>query len=503
MGRTIQVIPMNRVEGDLEIRLELDENRRVCDAFSRGTMYRGFENLLEGRGPLDSLVITPRICGICTTAHLNAAAAALDMAFEVKVPPNAQRLRNVTLLVEQIQNDIRHAIFLFFTDFTHPTYASRPWHPEAVQRYAALKGERTLSVVRETRKLLEIVAILGGQWPHSSFMVPGGVVSVPTVNDIAQSRHIIRSFRKWYERRILGCALSRWDTVENVKDLEAWRSEKHEHETGDVGFFLRMAEDAGLNGSGGGHERFISYGGPLIPTGSRIRGTGDGQRLWPAGIWFAGTNRPFDKERITEDISSTYFSDYQAVRHPKNGRTVPDPNADGGDGYSWAKAPRYDGEPAETGPLADMLVAGHPLISSMVREHGASVMIRELARLLRPVQMVAAVEGWLAEMAEDESAYYRPYQKRESAEGWGLVTAPRGGLGHWVRIENGKIDNYQVITPTAWNASPRDGNGVRGPMEEALIGVEVRDPEKPLEVEHIVRSFDPCLVCTVHAVDLK
>ena len=197
MAKIKKIIPLNRVEGDLEIQLEIEDDM-VCNVRSMGTMYRGIENLMSGRGPMDSLVITPRICGICTTAHLSAAAKALDMAYRADVPDNAQRLRNVTLMVEQLQNDIRHAVFLFMPDLTHPRYADQPLYGEAMRRYEVLKGETTRQAVEETQKLIEIIAILGGQWPHSSFMVPGGVVSVPAVGDIIHCRHILRNFRKRY-----------------------------------------------------------------------------------------------------------------------------------------------------------------------------------------------------------------------------------------------------------------------------------------------------------------
>ncbi len=153
-----KIIPLNRVEGDLEIHLQIDDGR-VTDARSVGTMYRGFENLLIGRAPLDSLVITPRICGICSTAHLLAAASALDMAYHAAVPGNAWRIRNATLMVEQLQNDIRQSYLLFMPDLAHPAYAQNPMFDEAVQRYEPMKGQTALQAISETKKILEIIAL--------------------------------------------------------------------------------------------------------------------------------------------------------------------------------------------------------------------------------------------------------------------------------------------------------------------------------------------------------
>jgi Ni,Fe-hydrogenase I large subunit len=505
-----KIIPLNRVEGDLEIQLEIEDGV-VCDARSVGTMYRGIENLMTGRGPMDSLVITPRICGICTTAHLNAAAKALDMAYGVKVPDNAQRLRNVTLLVEQLQNDIRHAVFLFMPDLAHPRYAGQPLYTEAVRRYQVLKGETTRQAVEETQKLIEIIAILGGQWPHSSFMVPGGVVSVPTVSDIVHCRHILRNFRKWYERRILGCSLDTWNAMNSWQEVQAWLAQAPNHYNGEVGFFIRYGLDLKLETLGRGHDMFISFGSPDAPPSVPSEPDGEPYRAVAAGLYSSEGLETLDPALIAEDITCSFFKDDAACRHPYEGRTVPDdadplPPATGNGQrahdhkYTWAKAPRYNGRPAESGPLADMLAAGSPLFTERVRTWGGNVMLRQLARLVRPAAILPAIDQWLAAMTVCKSPFFEDYAKRVTAQGYGLVSAPRGALGHWLTIRDGVVANYQVITPTAWNASPRDAQGVRGPWEEAMVGTAVQDIRHPLEVEHIVRSFDPCLVCTVHAI---
>jgi len=497
-----KIIPLNRVEGDLRIQVEIEDGI-VRDAYSVGTMYRGIENLMRGRAPMDSLVITPRICGICTTAHLNAAAKALDMAYSADVPDNGQRVRNITLMVEQLQNDIRHAVLLFMPDLIHPCYANEPLFAEAFSRYQVLKGDTALQTVKETKKLLEIISILGGQWPHSAFMVPGGVVSVPMASDIIHCRNILRNFRKWYEDRVLGCPLSQWRQIESWDALLVWLDQSPAYRDSDLGFFIRYGLDLGLDTLGRGHDTFISYGGPDVPNRHRVRPVkGDHLRSAPAFYSPEGLI-PLDPDKISEDIACSYFEDDPSIRHPFDGQTIPGDPDTGGKKYSWAKAPRYDGRPAETGALADMLVADQPLFVEQVRSKGANVLIRELARLVRPINLLLAIDRWLAEMTECKSLFFHDYTKAVSARSYGLVPAPRGALGHWVTIENGAIANYQVITPTAWNASPRDSMGIRGPWEEAIVGTEIRDPDHPVEVEQIVRSFDPCLVCTVHALKVR
>ena len=193
--KTINV-PLNRVEGDLDVSVEIDGSV-VTDAWSSGIMFRGFENTLTGRGALDGLVITPRICGICTTGHLTAASMALDRIADVKPPPDAVKLRNLTLMTEKIQSDMRHSFLMFAVDLVNPAYMDCELYKEAVRRFEPFKGEAVLEVIRETKKVIEIVAILGGQWPHSSFMVPGGVVSIPNQNDLVKCRLLLEQYRNW------------------------------------------------------------------------------------------------------------------------------------------------------------------------------------------------------------------------------------------------------------------------------------------------------------------
>ncbi|MBI4494551.1 MAG: nickel-dependent hydrogenase large subunit [Chloroflexi bacterium] len=490
-------VPLNRVEGDLELRVEL-ESGVVADAWSSGTMYRGFERLLVGRGALDGLVITPRICGICTTSHLTAAALALDMVAGVQPPPDAVRIRNVALMAEHIQSDVRHGVLMFMPDFTNPAYRAQPLYEEAVRRYRPLKGEAAIEVIKETKRVLEIVAILGGQWPHSSYMVPGGIVSVPGTSDLLQCRQLLQRYRGWYERRILGCTVERWLEVHTASDLAAWLDEREAHRSSELGFYLRFARAIGLHKLGRGHGHFLSYGSLELPEGTQVRGRKGGDTLVPAGFARGTQVDGFEQEQIAEHVAHSWYVDYAGGKHPFEGETRPYATGQESKKYSWAKAPRYDGLPAETGPLAEMVIAGHPLFTDLVARDGPNVFVRELARLARPTELIPAMEAWLAETTGDGKFYVSPGEVVEGT-GFGLTQAGRGALGHWVKIENQKIAHYQIITPTAWNASPRDSDGVRGPWEEALIGTQVKDVANPVELGHVVRSFDACLVCTVHA----
>ncbi len=497
MARTICDIPLNRVEGDLEIRVEVEDGV-VVDAWSAGTMFRGFERLLVGRGALDGLVVTPRVCGICSTTHLTAAAKALDAVAGVTPPDNGLRLRNLALMTEHIQSDVRQTVLMYMVDFANPAYRALPLFDEAVSRFAPFTGSDAVDTLRETKRVIELIAVIGGQWPHSSFMVPGGVTYAPPLPGLMQCRHILAHYRAWYERRVLGCSLDRWAEVTSPAGLDLWLDEAPAHRDGIVGFLLRFGRAVGLDRIGGGHGCYLSYGGLDMPVETGVRRPGP--TLIPAGLVAGGARRDFDQALVAEHIAASWYTGYEGGRHPFDGVTQPYACGSEGAKYSWSKAPRYDGRPAETGQLAEALVAGSPLFSALVAD-GANALARQLARIVRPALLLPVMEAWLDEVVATAGAEsYRAPAPIVDGDGVGLTQAARGALGHWVRIRGGRIAHYQIVTPTAWNGSPRDSVGVRGPWEEALIGVPLRDPANPIEAGHVVRSFDPCLVCTVHAL---
>jgi len=498
--KTILQMPVNRVEGDLDLKVEVAD-KYVVEAWCSGTMFRGFEQILVGRGPLDGLVITPRVCGICGTAHLTAASRALDAIAGAEVPDNGLRLRNVALMAEHIQSDVRHGFLMFTADFANSAYRKHPLYEEAVRRYEPFRGRTVIETVRETKNVLEIVALLGGQWPHSSYMVPGGVVSVPGQSDLLQCLHLLKQYRQWYETRVLGCEIGRWNDIRNASDLESWLMDKEEHRESEIGFFLRFAKKAGLDAVGKGHGNFISFGSFDLPHQTELKpGRAEDNRLVPSGFARGATVEAFDAEKIQEHVSHSWFRDLGEARHPFDGETRPYASGSEGEKYSWAKAPRYDGVPAETGPLAEAVIAGRPLFVDIVTKSGPNVLIRELARLTRPARLLEALETSIREMLTEGGDFYNPPGEIVEGVGSGLTQAARGSLGHWVKIEDKKIVHYQIITPTAWHASPRDDNGVRGVMEEALVGTLVKDDGNPVEIGHVIRSFDACLVCTVHSL---
>jgi hydrogenase large subunit len=490
MAKTVYM-PMNRVEGDLEVKVTIEDGV-VSDAWMIGSMYRGLENMLIGRNSLDGLVITPRICGICSTSHLLTAAMALENITGTAVSPNGLLVRNIALGAEKLQSDLRHIFLMFTADLTAEGYADHALYPEIVQRYQPFQGSAVVATILATKKIPEIIAILGGQWPHSSFIVPGGITSQPSEADLRQCRLLLSEFRRWYEQRVLGCPMDRFAAVVDCKQLEDWLDERPEHRDGELGFFLRCGQAFGLDRIGKSHDCYLS--GPDPAEGSGL-GASFG------GFLHKGNLNEFDQQRIAEQVKHARYQDRNSGGHPAEAETHPQETIDP-EKYSWCKAPRYNGFPSETGALAEALIRQDPLLTDLVATRGASALARALARLLRPAHILRQMEQWLGAITTGES-YYQPAGSPANGSGFGLVQAPRGLLGHWVQLNGGYIDHYQVITPTSWNASPRDDRDLRGPIEEALMGTPIRNPEDPVEVGHVVRSFDLCMVCSVHAFSKK
>jgi Ni,Fe-hydrogenase I large subunit len=224
------------------------------------------------------------------------------------------------------------------------------------------------------------------------------------------------------------------------------------------------------------------------------------QYLSPAGFLDGATGlvEPFEQEHITEHVRYSWYEDYEGGRHPAQGETRPERRTDTGK-YSFAKAPRYKDQVVQVGPLADLLVAGDPLITSFFRAEGPNTWLRQFTRIHRPVVVLQQMRACILELVQHlgEPTFIAGAPQAE-AEGYAFINAARGSLGHWLRVEDGKIANYQIITPTSWNGSPRDSAGRRGHWEESFLGLEVEDFDNPVEVGHVVRSHDACLVCTVH-----
>ncbi|MBO3708567.1 MAG: nickel-dependent hydrogenase large subunit [Candidatus Accumulibacter sp.] len=490
MSRRLTIGPFNRVEGDLEVTLEVAAGR-VAAARVSSSLYRGFEHVLIGKHPLDALVIVPRICGICSVSQSAAAAAALADAAGVEMPANGRLASNLILACENLADHLTHFYLFFMPDFARAAYRGRPWHGEAERRFKATVGEALREVLPARADLLRLMGHLAGKWPHSLALQPGGTTRAVTATEKIRLLAVLRDFRGFLSRVVFGDSLESVGAIGCRDELAAWARGR----SADFARFVEIAADLGLDSVGRASDRFLSYGAYAAAADGPDAAGG---HLFARGIWHDG-DRPLVEQLISEDVAHAWLFGERPL-HPAVGETRPLTGefADKAAAYTWCKAPRYDGQVAETGALARQLVAGQPLLRALVAVEGASVLARVSARLLELALVVPAMERWVRALNPGEPfCAQAPFP--DEANAVGLVEAARGALGHWLRIEGGRIAGYQIIAPTTWNFSPRDTNGVPGALEQALAGLPVADGEEsPLLVQHVVRSFDPCMVCTVH-----
>ncbi|MCB1830211.1 MAG: nickel-dependent hydrogenase large subunit [Gammaproteobacteria bacterium] len=476
--------PFNRVEGDLEVKLEIRDDR-VSEAWVTSPMYRGFEQMLHGRDPRDALVYTPRVCGICSVSQSVAAANALRAIQGVVRPPNGELAINLIHGCENLADHFTHFYLFFMPDFAREAYRQRSWYDEVAARFKAVRGSAASQTMSARAGFMHIMGLLAGKWPHSLAIQPGGSTRGVEIHEKMRLLAILAGFRNFLEQQLFGDSLERMLELESGRQLQAWFAEQAPGQS-DFRRFLQLALDLKLEELGRTDLRLMSYG--VYP--------GSGGELFRRGTWCAGNGAPLRPEDISEDISHSWMEGQAEPQHPYKGVTLPD--ADPASGYTWCKAPRLAGEAVEVGAVARQTVDGQPLIRELVAATGSNVRNRVIARLIEIPRILLAMEAWCRELRPKEP-FCITQELPDQAQGAGMTEAARGSLGHWVRVKNGRIINYQIVAPTTWNFSPRDWTEQPGPLEQALIGTPAgADESEPVAVQHVVRSFDPCMVCTVH-----
>jgi hydrogenase large subunit len=475
MAQITIVDPVTRIEGHMKVQVTIDTvggKQQVTDAQCTGTQFRGFEKILVGRDTKDAPYITQRICGVCPVSHGTAASLAIEHAAGVTVPTNARILRNLVLGANFIQSHILHFYLLAALDYITPP-ASAPWTPVwnvDLMRSSSMQQIATdfTTAVTMRREAHEMAAILAGRMPGLSAIQAGGFTTKPTSSMISKFTG--------YLNTLIGFINNNY--VPDVQLLSSAYSDYHQ--------------------IGKGPGNLIAYG------VFDLDDTSNPSRLLKRGVVYNTANttvKTLSTSSITESVTNSWYDNSTNNLTPMKGSTVTVDPATKPSAYSWLKAPRYKNLPCEAGPLARMWVNGD-------YRQGISVMDRHMARALEAQKVADAMLGWLDQITEGASEY-TPVTAPFSKSGEGLTEAPRGALGHWLTTSpsttlapNGQtaIGSYQVITPTCWNASPKDTSGVRGPLEAALIGTPVTVAAQPVEVLRVVHSFDPCMSCAVHVM---
>jgi hydrogenase large subunit len=364
-------------------------------------------------------------------------------------------------------------------DFTNDYYKNYSFFEKANKLYQPFHGKIAKEILNATKDILKIIAHIGGQWPHTSHMVPGGLSVVSDDLEVLSIKYLIEKMKMFLE----DIFDEKLDTLLEIDSIERLEKFVNSHPDSQISIFYNILKEANLFTAGTTNYPFINFG-----------SIDNSEYEIPAGI-YKDKLYPLDIDKITEDITYSWYD--ESEKNLFNASTTP--NVKKEKAYSFAKAPRYNDEVYQTGPLGEFLAIDNKLFKELYEKYSDSVFVREFARLFRPIRYIKAMQSEIEAIIKNlkDPIYIKPKLK-PNAKGVGLAHAARGVLGHWIKIKNGKIDNYQIIAPTTWNGSPRDKNGNLGPWEKALIGVEIKDTDNPIEMGHIIRSFDPCLVCTVH-----
>ncbi|NOZ76654.1 MAG: nickel-dependent hydrogenase large subunit [Euryarchaeota archaeon] len=514
-AKTITLDPMTRLEGALQITVTVEDGR-VTDAWSVAPMFRGIENILLGRDPRDAPVITSRVCGVCHTVHRQASTRAIENAFGLtdQIPEGAKMLRNLECGIEYIYDHALHTIALAGPDYSYNLLKQdgvdmSGWpnsYIETVKGFNFLTGKIYKEAVAQQRKLHQCLALLGGRGVFNHSWVPGGVPQAITVKLAAQLLTRVLSVQAWVDQTLVPAVVT---------------------------LYKIMTEELGAHTFGQGLNDFLSYG-----FFDDIENPGG--LLMPGGVYSGGADHGYSEANVGETIAHSWYSpdmgnqdepvyigDEPTPKPDVSAIDMDNPVPQDPDGkYSWAKSTRYklNGEwlPFEVGPLARLVInrktIGNPL-DLRIDENGnpsdtaANTLNRVIARIQETLLLLGSpslgIEGWVPQWImelEPKAPTALPHSpnimKDGELRGVGNWEAPRGALGHWVTIKDRKIALYNIIAATSWNASPRDHLGQRGPFEAALIDVPVPDDSNgnPIltNIGRTIRSFDPCLACTVH-----
>lgn len=455
MTKKIIINPVTRISGFMEIQADI-ENNQVADAKTEGLLFRGFEKMLKGRNPFDAVYFTQRICGICSTAHSMASTLALEDAIGIVPSEQGRYLRDIIHGCEFLQNHIRH-----FYQYTIPDFVKLPEDYPLFKsehndfRLPKMENDRLVKdyfdSLEISRSAHEMLAVLGGKVPHNHGVFVGGITTQATTDKIIKIKSILHSIYQFINNRMLPDV---YTISEYYKDY----------------FSI-----------GRGYGNLLSFG---CFDGYKALGT---LYINPL-VYTGGMTSAFNPYNITEKIDYAWYQDMQSTDKPLEAEPEADMSKPGA--YSWVKAPRYNNLPFETGPLARQWLSGE-------YRNGISTMDRTIARVLE-ARKIALVMNTLLENLIPGVSVQKEYSIPEAAAGKGLIDTTRGALGHWLRINNQVISFYQIITPSAWNLSTRGNDSLRGTAEQALFGTVIKDPENPVELGRIIRSFDPCISCATH-----
>jgi len=536
----VVVDPITRIEGHLRIMVEV-ENGKIKDAWSSSQLFRGLEIILKGRDPRDAQHFTQRACGVCTYVHALASTRCVDNAVKAKIPPLASMMRNLVMASQYLHDHIVHFYALHALDWVDVTNALNADPVKAAKLAANIAPARpgnsaeTLKAVQDKLKAFVATGQLG---PFTNAFFLGGhkAYYLPPEVDLIATAHYLESLHLQVEAArgmavfggknphtqftvTGGCTNYEALTparIAEYKDL--WMKTKKFVDEVYIPDLLAVAGFYKDWGGIGGCTNFMSFG--EFPTDPNTTKSYLDTCYFKPGVIMDRNLAKVDKvdlKSITEAVKYSWYKPSEP-KHPYEGLTEPQyTKLDDPQHYSWMKAPRYKGKAMEVGPLARCLIGyaqGHTEIKKTVdmvlEKLGVpatalfSTLGRTAARGIETAIIADQMTGWIQEFSDraaKDNNLVAKWTMPEKAEGVGLVDAPRGALSHWIRIEDKKIGNFQLVVPSTWNLGPRGDAGDVSPVEEALIGTPIADPKRPVEILRTVHAFDPCIACGVHVIE--
>ncbi|APE95143.1 nickel-dependent hydrogenase large subunit [Halodesulfurarchaeum formicicum] len=486
----IDIDPTTRIEGHHGITLQVDADGTVTEAKSKMEMFRGAEIVTLGRPPSDAPQITGMVCGVCFLCHrFCSSKAAEDAALNAEdvdfggPPANAVRLRDTVEGIFYLWNHAVHLFALVGPDYSDAVAGT------GFDRLDPLEGDGYMAAMANQRKVMKALAEFGGRAPHPVAYVPGGLATRPDVSTIQAVKSRVQEVSNW-----LGATENVPQVIENVQNGEfdpALGEGLH-----DIVSIILAAAEAGAADIGQGPDRFYSNG--------MFEDPESGELFLKRGVYRNGSAEELTKQEIidgiTEDTEYSWYTD-DSGGAPTDAKP-PEPAPEKDQAYSWGKAPRFEGQSMEVGPLARMTITGLDPFDLRATLGGGAAESNTLNRLIARAQETLVVRDqimdWLDAIDPSEPFMADDWSDDFTGKGVGLMEASRGALSHYMDIENGEIERYQIITPTIWNLGPRDGSGQPSPLEEGVVGDVVSNVESPLTVLRTIRSMDPCLACSVH-----